>query len=224
MFDASLANYALNVFRRDGISVRTSHHILSLKKGLPGMSPEDPDSMAGFTLTTQENGETGVGMVVWSTGLMMNPFVQKALNSVRTYPVDSIALPTNASLSPTGLTPQNYRWVLKRHPKSGGLMVDSKFRLQLVSQPDKPGDSAASMSATMKDVFALGDVAVLSTGQLPATAQVANQEAKWLAQRLNKGDLDYRSFSFKNLGMMAFLGGTKAIMQTGDNKEVKGYV
>jgi NADH dehydrogenase FAD-containing subunit len=39
----------------------------------------------------------------------------------------------------------------------------------------------------MQDVFALGDVAVLEKAQLPATAQVANQEAKWLGKKLNKG-------------------------------------
>ncbi len=65
MFDSSLANYALENFRRDGITVKTSHHIEELRQGLPG-------GVAGndgcLTLKTKEDGEVGVGMCVWSTG------------------------------------------------------------------------------------------------------------------------------------------------------------
>lgn len=74
----------------------------------------------------------------------------------------------------------------------------------------------------MQDVFALGDVAVLEKCQLPATAQVANQEAKWLGKRLNKGDLNEKGFEFRNLGVMTYLGNMKAIMQTDGHTEIKG--
>jgi NADH dehydrogenase len=77
----------------------------------------------------------------------------------------------------------------------------------------------------MENVFALGDVAVPQSGPLPATAQVANQSALWLAKRLNAGDVGKGSgFSYKNLGVMTYLGDWKAIMQTGGNSEVTGYV
>lgn len=216
MFDKGLAEYALNLFKRDGIQVKTEHHIQSLQPGLPGSANPDYDGGC-FTLKTKEDGEIGVGMCVWSTGLMMNPFIQKALNDVHRYPTSSASLSTEAA------APETKKWSLKRHPKTGGLMVDDRFRVKLIPRNGSP-PSDNTPEATMQDVFALGDVAVLEKGQLPATAQVANQEAKWLGKRLNKGDMEKDGFSFKNLGVMTYLGNMKAIMQAEGGTEVKGYV
>jgi len=67
MFDASLADYALQNFQRDGIIIKTEHHIEELRKGLPG-AVDPSESASCFTLKTKEGGEVGVGMCVWSTG------------------------------------------------------------------------------------------------------------------------------------------------------------
>src|SRR6187402_672784 len=175
MFDASLADYALNLFKRDGIQIKTEHHIQSLQPGLPGSTDIDADGGC-FTLKTKEEGEIGVGMCVWSTGLMMNPFIQTALDDVHRYPT------TSATLSTALDSPSSKKWSLKRHPKSGGLMVDDRFRVKLIPRLGSPEsistDGATIPEATMQDVFALGDVSVLEKSRLPATAQVANQEAK----------------------------------------------
>ena len=75
----------------------------------------------------------------------------------------------------------------------------------------------------MQDVFALGDVAVMEKSRLPATAQVANQEAKWLGKKLNNGFKEGdQGFTFRNLGVMTYVGNMKAIMQTGNDTEIKG--
>jgi NADH dehydrogenase FAD-containing subunit len=220
MFDSSLAEYALNLFRRDGIQIKTEHHIEELRPGLPGSS--NPNSDGGcFTLRTREDGEVGVGMCVWSTGLMMNPFIQTALDDVHTYPTSS------AHLSKEISDPSAQKWSLKRHPKSGGLMVDDHFRVKLVPRGTSQStiaNGSTTPEATMQDVFALGDVAVLEKAPLPATAQVANQEAKWLGKKLNKGDIQGtgEGFTFKNLGVMTYLGNMKAIMQAEGGTEVKG--
>ncbi|OBT86268.1 hypothetical protein VE02_05574 [Pseudogymnoascus sp. 03VT05] len=229
MFDKRLADYATNHFRRDGIAIKTSHHIRDLSPGLPGAKEEDGSS--GFTLTTEEDGEVGVGMCVWSTGLMMNPFIQKALNDVHSYPSASITPPPSNSSSPPSPAPESLNWHLARDPKSGGLLVDSHFRVQLNGSPpasastsENTPTSTPSKPATMQNVFALGDVAVPHSGPLPATAQVANQSALWLARRLNAGDIGRGvGFSYKNLGVMTYLGNWKAIMQTGGNSEVTGF-
>ncbi|OBT64195.1 hypothetical protein VE03_06873 [Pseudogymnoascus sp. 23342-1-I1] len=242
MFDKRLADYATNHFRRDGITIKTSHHIRDLRPGLPGTEEEDGSS--GFTLTTEEDGEVGVGMCVWSTGLMMNPFIQKALNDVHSYPSASITPPSSTIPTPS-TPPESLNWHLARDPKSGGLLVDSHFRVQLngshpasgtpsplshgsdhPASPDLTNNppSTPPKPATMQNVFALGDVAVPHSGPLPATAQVANQSALWLARRLNAGDVGRGSgFSYKNLGIMTYLGNWKAIMQTGGNSEVTGF-
>ncbi|KAF3286291.1 hypothetical protein TWF970_009834 [Orbilia oligospora] len=211
MFDAKLATYALNLFKRDGIKIKTEHHIQELRPGLPGPPGENLNTAGCFTLTTHQEGDIGVGMCVWSTGLMMNPFVQKALDSVHIYP-ESSAIPNLPENAPD--LPSSLKWSLKRHSKTGGLMVDDRFRVQLV-------ESNSATEATVVDVFAVGDVSVMENSPLPATAQVANQEARWLAEHLNTGDINSHRFSFRNLGVMTYLGGMRAIMQTGE-REIKG--
>ncbi len=156
----------------------------------------------------------------------MNPFIQKALAEVHTYPNTSAQLSDAVSQNPSTL-----KWALKRHSKSGGLMVDDRFRVKIIPQAPSISSSVLSSSsesvpspeAIIKDVFALGDVAVMEKATLPATAQVANQESKWLAKRLNKGDLETQAFTYKSLGIMTYIGGMKAIMQMGERAgDVKG--
>ncbi|KAF7856363.1 hypothetical protein EAF04_009891 [Stromatinia cepivora] len=255
MFDKNLANYALEHFSRDGIDIKTEHHILGLRKGFPKDSLEgenggegrNGDIEKGFTLNLKEEGDVGVGMCVWSTGLMMNPFIEKALSSVHTYPMKSAVLAAHdeKGISEKSERPENRKWELKRSPKTGGLMVDNFFRVKLATRPSASSTSASSskspsqfsieeqtqQEATMNDVFALGDVAVLENMTLPATAQVANQEAKWLGKRLNKihgvekGAVDEsgdKGFTFRNMGVMTYVGGMRAIMQTDGKGEIKG--
>lgn len=241
MFDKNLADYALDHFKRDGIHIKTEHHILGLSKGLPrsesgdGVEEEvEGDREKGFTLKLEEEGDVGVGMCVWSTGLMMNPFIEKALRDVHTFPSKSAILssppnPEGRNTSSETAKPENINWELKRSPKTGGLMVDGFFRVKLVTRSESGSDVEGTKSdeeATMKDVFALGDVAMLENASLPATAQVANQEAKWLAERLNAGGVvdKGKGFAFRNLGVMTYVGGMKAIMQTDGKGEIKGYV
>ncbi|RDW75909.1 hypothetical protein BP5796_06730 [Coleophoma crateriformis] len=212
MFDSKLADYALKTFRRDGIAIKTEHHIQELRPGLLGQ--ENGDDGGCFTLKTKEDGEFGVGMCVWSTGLMMNPFIQSALDTVHTYPLASAQL---ASPMPS---PTSENWILQRSRRTGGLMVDSKFRVQLSTRSTDETAQPAK-EAIMTDVFAIGDVAVLPEA-LPATAQVANQQAKWLGKNLNQGSLEQNSFTYRNLGVMTYLGSWKAIMQTGGKGEIKG--
>ena len=159
----------------------------------------------------------------------MNPFIQKALNDVHSYPSASITPnPSPSASSPPSPPPESLNWHLARDAKSGGLLVDSHFRVQLngsspSTNTSSPTTTTPTKPATMQNVFALGDVAVPHSGPLPATAQVANQSALWLARRLNAGDVGRGGgFSYKNLGIMTYLGNWKAIMQTGGNSEVTG--
>jgi NADH dehydrogenase len=146
---------------------------------------------------------------------MMNPFIQRALDDVHTFPTSSATLENEASISPS-----DHKWALKRF-SNGGLLVDDHFRVKLV--PKAKTEAKDVPEATMQDVFAIGDVSVFEDGRLPATAQVANQEAKWLGKRLNKGFTPgEKGFSFRNLGVMTYLGSWKAIMQTGEKSGIKG--
>lgn len=177
MFDDRLGQYAMERFARQGISIQTNHHVEELRMGAPTAlqsesSSEVKDSSSCYTLKLKEEGEIGIGMCVWSTGLMMNPFVEKLEGKV------------------------------KRAPKSGGILTDD--RLQAKREDE----------SIVKDVFALGDCAILEGTSYPATAQVASQKATWLAKRFNRGDLGKSGFTYKDLGVMAYLGNWNAILQS----------
>ena len=107
----------------------------------------------------------------------MNPFVQKALDTVHKFPEASATISQQGS----SLITRQLRekdWIIKRHPRSGGILVDDRFRVQIQTKNGVDGSDSTSSRAVMEDVFAIGDTAVIDQkNPLPATAQVANQEA-----------------------------------------------
>ncbi|KAI0316210.1 FAD/NAD(P)-binding domain-containing protein [Amylostereum chailletii] len=60
-FDAGLARYAEHKFRRQGIHIKTSHHV---------------DKVEAGKLFVRQQGEVPFGLLVWSTGLAPNSLVQ----------------------------------------------------------------------------------------------------------------------------------------------------
>lgn len=226
MFDASLAQYAVETYKRQNVDIKTSQHVEELRRGFPGereKTTKEPEG--GFcTLRTKEEGDVGIGMCVWSTGVIMNPFVQKALDGIREFPDASAAILGDAKVAEAK---SSKHWAIKRHPKMGTILIDDRFRVQLETRERGDGKKVSSpLRAIMKDVFAIGDTATLESGMLPATAQVANQEAIWLSKRLNRGDITSEKFGYKNLGIMTYLGASKAIFQggkkDGTSPELKG--
>lgn len=224
MFDQSLAAYAMETFRRKDIKIRTSHQVLELRLGLPGKRPDEP-SYDCCTLVTRQEGEVGVGMCVWSTGNMMNPFIKNALDTVYRFPTASANIVGDTAREKVG---QEDEWMIEKHPRTGAIVVDDHLRVQLHTKPrsdqtkgsDEP--TPPSSRAIMTDVFALGDNASMANATLPVTAQTANQQALWLGKHLNRGDIATQTFSFKNMGIMAYLGGNKGLLQTGDGGKIKG--
>ncbi|KAF2673928.1 NADH dehydrogenase [Microthyrium microscopicum] len=206
MFDEELGKYAMKQFAREGIEIKTSHHIKSLRKGLPDSenSQFDPkDEQYCMTLDVQEEGQIGAGMVVWSTGLMENPFVKNGLGSSQLIKTTDARL---QNISEDQAVDSD--WIARRDKKTGSLITDSHLRL--VMEPKEQGDKG--ITATLTDVFALGDCAIIKDTAYPATAQVASQKADWLAKELNKG-INGQGFRFNNLGVMAYLGNWNAIVQ-----------
>ncbi|KAL1855174.1 hypothetical protein Plec18167_002165 [Paecilomyces lecythidis] len=202
MFDESLSTYAMETMKLQGVEIKTSHHIEELRWGEPNKPPIQMDPKSCLTLKTKEDGETGVGMCVWVTGNAINPFIKEALADIDEFPEASIAKrPSDLAkdTKPAG-------WKVKKNPKTGALLVDGYFRVQLEAKDET--------TAAMNDVFAIGDNAMLEHGSPPATAIAANQEAKYLAQRLNKNDFDHAAkFSFQDMGLLAYIGDDKGLMQ-----------
>lgn len=204
MFDKSLSRYAMEHMTKDGVTIKTGHHVESLRWGPPGApGPYEMDPKGPLTLKTKEEGEVGVGMCVWVTGNAMNKLIKCSLKEVPEFPMES-ALMKSGEKPPAEV--EKASWQVKKHPRSGALLVDNHFRVQLESNDGR--------TAVLQDVFAIGDNASPEVDAPPATAQATKQEARWLAKRLNNRDLDrVEGWSFRNMGAMAFIGNAKALMQ-----------
>lgn len=60
-FDQELQDYAAKRFQREGITIRSQHHVEKVEAG---------------KLFVKERGEVPFGLLVWSTGLALNPLVE----------------------------------------------------------------------------------------------------------------------------------------------------
>ncbi|KAM3563750.1 hypothetical protein MY1884_001114 [Beauveria asiatica] len=178
MFDQTLASYAMDLFHRQGIQVKTEHSLQSIRR-------------EGDMLKLRIKGhdaEVGAGLLVWSTGLTQNPLVAKLLEQ------DMPGLGR-----------------IIKDARTGGIMTDGHMRV--LTGPEAGGDGVRK---PLPDVYAIGDCTVQEEHRLPATAQVASQQATWLGKRINKGDMDTADeFKFRNWGAMAYLGSKRAIHQHG---------
>lgn len=182
MFDQNLADYATDLFARKGINVMTKHQIQHIRR--------EGDIL--YIKTREEEHEVGASTVVWSTGLMQNPFVGELLKQ---------PIPGIGSIVKDG--------------KTGGISVDSHMRVLV--QGEDGGEPKA-----LPDVYAIGDCAVDQNNRLPATAQVASQQAVYVGKQLNLDNPeDAKPFKFRNWGTMTYLGGWRAIHQS-QGDELKG--
>ncbi|KAL7267488.1 hypothetical protein RUND412_009924 [Rhizina undulata] len=203
MFDSTLAHYAEKLFARRGITIKTSHHVTKLEDG---------------AVFTKEEGRVPVGGVVWSTGLAGNPLIAEGLDGE--------------------VNIEGTKYTVARDPKKAKVLVDERLRVKLTAAQNQ------DCKVPHPDVFALGDCASFPEN-LPATAQVASQQARYLARvfnsrgkrravdpeerekRLEKSEIlklqrnQVAPFKFRSLGIMAYLGGWKAITQS-SKAEAKG--
>lgn len=205
MFDEALAKYAMNTFDRQGITIKTKHHLqrLSLDDGYLGTEH------GAIKIKIQEYGdeEEYAGMVVWSTGLMQNPLVEKLVNKA--------FIPVQPHTEPVT------HHILK-DKRTGGIVVDPYLRARITTSETTTEPDEAK--ATLDDVFVIGDCAVMENNRtLPKTAQVASQQATYLAARLNAGDVTEKEFKFRNWGTLTYLGNWKAIHQSHAD-ELRGWV
>ena len=213
MFDDALAKYAADNMRKQDVRVKTEMHIKELKWGEPNAEALDkPDPKGPLTLTSEEEGDVGVGMCVWTTGNAMNPFVEHGLKSFgAAASQDLLVTKTNKGESDTDH--EHAEWMVKKHEKTGALLVDDHLRIQFTA-------ADTGTTASVKNIFALGDNAMIESGAPPATAQTASQEAIWLAKRLNQGDIEAsKGFEFNNKGVLTYVGDSKGLVQTPNGKE-----
>ena len=101
----------------------------------------------------------------------------------------------------------------------------------LVSSLDVPKDRARRLLTddyclvnTTKNIFSAGDCASIEGNLLPPTAQVAQQAGAFVAKHLNAiaKDKPTRPFVYNHKGMLAYVGGNKALADMGSVKS-KGF-
>jgi NADH dehydrogenase FAD-containing subunit len=216
MFDQALAKYAMEVFARQGIEVCTEHHL----EGIRVADGTLGSAHGGLSIKMKEYGaeEIQAGLVVWSTGLMQNPFVEQMVNK-------------QFSAVSEAEAPKSH---LLKDPRTGGIVTDGYLRARIADDTiSKSGEIAISAVApVLPDVFVIGDCAVVEGNEsLPKTAQVASQQAAHLARQLNKSTNDdpidikssWKQFKFRNWGTLTYLGGWKAIHQSSADS-LRGWV
>ncbi|KAL2167565.1 hypothetical protein VTG60DRAFT_1111 [Thermothelomyces hinnuleus] len=214
MFDQALAKYAMDTFSRQNIKVKTEHHLerLRLADGELGRR------RGALKIKIKEYGdeEVGAGLVVWSTGLMANPLIAKLA-------AKRLPLP---GANPFSTSPPTTRHLL-RDARTGGILTDAYLRARTAITTSEPG-STPEPDSVLEDVYVIGDCAVMENERtLPKTAQVASQQATYLAKALNRaaagGRAEDKPFRFRNWGTLAYLGSWKAIHQS-QADELKGWV
>ena len=152
-FDKELSEYAMKVFKRQNISLRTKSLVESVDKS---------------NINLNNGCKFKYGLLVWATGNTSTDFVRNS-----------------------GLT----------IGRSGKIITDNFFRVK-------------KENGYCSNIFAIGDCAVIEGKELPATAQVAQQLGLFMAKYMNKEMKISVPFKFKNLGMLAYIGGHKALADT----------
>lgn len=101
-------------------------------------------------------------------------------------------------------------------PRSGRLLTDAYCRVLNIQE----------QSPVQEGIYAIGDCASIKENDLPCTAQVAKQKAKYLGRLLNSF-VHLRSveqnapFSYRDMGSMAYIGQWRAIAGLSLTKEKK---
>jgi len=121
--------------------------------------------------------------------------------------------------------------IAAKHPEEKTPLIDGHTKTTVIDHPTiRTGNPVATPSkdavfgGLVDGVFAIGDCAVPLDQQLPATAQVAMQQAKYLAKRFkaaaadpsvsfgsDKSSQQHPAFQYQHTGVLAYIGGYKAL-------------
>ncbi|XP_035211274.1 internal alternative NAD(P)H-ubiquinone oxidoreductase A1, mitochondrial-like [Stegodyphus dumicola] len=119
---------------------------------------------------------------------------------------DGTTIPCGLVVWSTGLSPQPFtkRLLVPKNNK-GQILTDGYLRV---------------LGEFSENVFAIGDCADIQSMPLPCTAQVAERQGRYLAHCLNKSANGNNKppFHFKSAGMLAYIGGYKALTDLPDFK------
>ncbi|XP_014664951.1 PREDICTED: internal alternative NAD(P)H-ubiquinone oxidoreductase A1, mitochondrial-like isoform X1 [Priapulus caudatus] len=122
---------------------------------------------------------------------------------------DGSEIPCGLVVWSTGIAQRKFTKALSvPKNKQEQILVDNYLRLT--------GDSTG-------DVYAIGDCSDIEGLHLPCTAQVAERQGRYLAGSLCKTPEKVSPFKFKNMGMLTYIGGYRALTDTPEAK-LKGVM
>ncbi|KAI3436606.1 hypothetical protein D9Q98_006023 [Chlorella vulgaris] len=167
----------------------------------------------------QDGTQIPFGLCVWSTGVGPTPFTV-SLPFVKT-PRGRLAIDDRLRVL---TVPKLHK---DGHVQGAGEKGPGPQDVKDVDmQQDEEDTDLHTDRRPVGNVYALGDCCANSDTPLPALAQVAEQQGKWLAKVLNQaaGKLEREEpppFVYKHLGSMASIGGASAVIELGDPKQPK---
>ncbi|PNW72560.1 hypothetical protein CHLRE_16g691552v5 [Chlamydomonas reinhardtii] len=212
-FDASLREYAARKLIQGGVLLR---------KGIVHeVTPREVVLKDGTVLP--------YGLCIWSTGVGPTPFslsLPFAKTAVGRIAVDKymrvLAPPSPTATSTSAANPAPATSQPQQSEPTSQTPAGSTGKVPglLADESDTP--STAGL-APVPHVYALGDVCANPDKPLPALAQVAEQQGRYLARVLNElargpphGVPQHTEFVYRQLGAMATVGGHSAVLELGD--------
>lgn len=204
-FDGALREYAARKLTRQGVILR---------KGVVKQLDEK-------VLTLTDGTAIPYGLCIWSTGVGPTPF--------------TTSLPF-AKTRVGRLAVDKYLHVLAppRLEEDGRVHWEGEKQaaqqVTMLTQEIQAGQT--SSAEPVPDVYAMGDCCANVDAPLPALAQVAEQQGRYLAAALNQearntGE-ELQPFTYRHLGSMATVGGHSAVLELGESSSkrlsVKGFV
>ncbi|KAI8463743.1 MAG: hypothetical protein J3K34DRAFT_526753 [Monoraphidium minutum] len=206
-FDGSLREYAARKLTRQGIKLRK------------GVVRQVEDGK----LTLTDGTEIPFGLCIWSTGVGPTPFTL-SLPFAKTQ-VGRLAVDERLRVMAPPKQEQDGGAVRAEGQAVKGPGKVTPLTDETVPITPAPGAVRADAAAysrlhPLPDIYALGDCCANPHNPLPALAQVAEQQGRYLAHVLNEEARDptgftAKDFEYKHLGSMATVGGTSAILELG---------
>ncbi|KXZ48051.1 hypothetical protein GPECTOR_30g146 [Gonium pectorale] len=214
-FDASLREYAARKLIRRGVVLR---------KGVV-------HEVTAKEVVLKDGTVLPYGLCIWSTGVGPTPFTLSlpfAKTTVGRIAVDKYmrAVPATSSAPPSS-SPASPSPSPSPPPPSPASVPS-----MLADESDTP---STARLAPVPHVYALGDCCANPDNPLPALAQVAEQQGRYLARVLNETargptygqssspQHDTPEFAYRHLGSMATVGGHSAVLELGDASSRRSF-
>jgi NADH:ubiquinone reductase (non-electrogenic) len=212
-FDARLREYAARKLVKEGV------HLVKgiVKQVRPGEIELTSGAVVPF------------GLCVWSTGVGPTPFTLSlpfAKTSKGRLAIDErlrvLAAPPSSSSSSSGSETEKGQEQQQQQEQSLDACPNPTSMQDVsITQDEENAALPSAVETPIENVFALGDCCANADTPLPALAQVAEQQGKYLAQVLNQraNELEHEwakvhPFEYKSLGSMATVGTSSVLLKS----------